>query len=122
MKFNIESLGLSNRSIHALVRHKIYHIEDILEMNAYDLISMRNFGIGSALELMNAMRPLGFNKWADSISLDLHDAVKSKNKPKMFANLSKLINKNSRNDRGIRDDMMLFTISGDYDGGTIKGD
>ena len=118
---DIDKLNLSTRVNTCFRRYKINSIDDILEMNAYDLISMRNFGDYSAREIVKVMRSFEFNDWADSIILELDDAIKSKNKPRMYDKLLRLKNYRSPRHEFHKQDG-LSTLSGDYDGDILKGE
>lgn len=118
---SVDELNFSIRVYSCLRRYKINTIDDILEMNVYDLISMRNFGDYSVREVVKVMRSFEFNDWADSIILELNNAIKSKNKPVMYEKLSKFSNYRLpkyefNGERG------LFALAGDYDGSELRRD
>lgn len=63
----IEEMGLTT-----LARNRLYSsgkrtIQDILDMNASDIIQIRSFGRGSMIVLMERMEYFGFKEWVDKV-------------------------------------------------------
>ena len=58
---SIEELNLSTRLYHILCCAYIETVDDILKLNYKDLMKIRNFGVGSYKELMDALKLKGFD-------------------------------------------------------------
>ena len=64
----IDTLDISVRSLNALTRHGLVTILDLVEMieeRPTSLILIRNIGRHSALEIVDMMRKIGLDDWAD---------------------------------------------------------
>lgn len=116
----IDILPLSVRSYNALRRGGIYYVTDILKLNAYDLLHLRNFGIKSLHELINVIKPLEYNEWVKKINNEISDAVKIKDTTAIYSKLSN----HSEYDKKINRSLTkhLESLNADYDGDElIKG-
>jgi len=70
-KAGIGSLGFSSRINNHLLDAGINTVESLIAIDSFDvLMEKRNFGKKSRLEIIQKMRQLGYNEWADKMDSD----------------------------------------------------
>ena len=59
----IEDLNISNRAQNALRRGGICYVEQLIKLDHYDILRLRNMGQGSFNEINAAVKKLGLRGW-----------------------------------------------------------
>jgi len=70
-KIKIEEMGFSTRAYNVLIQAGLRTVEMLLAIdNPYEILKLRNCGIGTRLEIFTKMRKYGYTEWVDKMDYE----------------------------------------------------